>query len=65
MMKLGETKDITKYGAATKAWLCKQPSLRKYTDKIYIVLVFYPGKGWSTAYNGTLKEARQFVKEIA
>ena len=62
MIKLGDTVDDTRYGEVTKMRLCKQPSLKRYTDMIYIVLGFYPGKGWAAIYNNTLANCRKFIE---
>lgn len=63
MIKLGETVQVNNMGAnISQAWLCKQPSLKAYTNEIYIVLGFESGKGWWTMFNGTLKAAREFIE---
>lgn len=62
MMRLGETIEVD-YGIIKKFWLVKQPQLKKYTNKIYCIMGFIPGKGWMTCYNGTLAEARKWAKD--
>ena len=62
MIKIGDTVNAI-YGEATQLWLTKQPGLKKYTDEIYVVLAFIPGKGRFTANNGTLKNMRAWIKQ--
>ena len=62
MIRLGDTINVTKYHGVRKMWLVKNPGLKKYTDKVYVVLGLV-SDGWCTLNNGTLKEMRAWMEQ--
>lgn len=59
MIKLGQTTTGTSHNVRY-LWLIKNKALKKYTNKIYVVMAFN-GNGWYEMYSGTLKECREFM----
>lgn len=49
---MGDTIKVTKYHGVRNMWLVKNPGLKKYTDKVYVVLGLV-SDGWCTLNNGT------------